>query len=95
MGAVGSIAGHAVRSSSVGDVHTLVINDVLYAEVQRRAAADGTTATAVVEAALRSYLGPGGLIDRIHERNVEVSSEDVLAFAYEELDACRADRDAG
>lgn len=74
---------------------TLVINDDLYAEVQRRAAADGTTDTAVVEVALRGYLGPDGLIDRVHERNNDVSSEDVLAFAYEELDAYRADPKAG
>lgn len=76
------------------DVATLVINDDLYANVQRRAAADGMTDTAVVEAALRSYLGPDGLIDRVHERNHDASSEDVLALAYEELDACRADHDA-
>lgn len=84
---------HAVQSSSVGDVATLVINDDLYADVQRLAAADETTDTGVVEAALRSYLGPDGLIDRVHE-NHDVSSEDVLDFAYEELDAYRAGRDA-
>jgi hypothetical protein len=73
---------------------TLAINDDLYAEVKRRAAAEGTTDEAVVKAALRSYLGLGGLIDRIHERNRDVSDDDVLTLAYEELDAYRAERDA-
>lgn len=77
-----------------GDVTTLAINDDLYAEVQRRAAAEGTTDAAVVEAALRSYLGPDGLIDRIHERNRDVSDDEVAALAYEELGAYRAERDA-
>ena len=73
---------------------TLAIDDDLYAEVQRRAAAEGTTDAAVVEAALRSYLGPDGLIDRIHERNRDVPEEDVVTLAYEELGAYRAERDA-
>jgi len=73
---------------------TLAIDDELYAEAQRRAAADKATDTAVVEAALRSYLGAGGLTDRIHERNREVSSEDVLASVYEELESYCVERDA-
>ena len=71
--------GHTPRPGILGDVTTLAINDDLYAEVQRRAAAEGTTDAAVVEAALRSYLGHDGLIDRVHERNREVSSEDAPA----------------
>lgn len=78
----------------VGGVPTLAIDDDLYAEVKRRAAAEGTTDAAVVEAALRSYLGLRAPFDRIHERNREVSDADVLALAYEELDAYRAERDA-
>lgn len=77
----------------LGDVTTLAINDDLYAEVQRRAAAEGTTDAAVVEAALRSYLGPDGVIDRVHEHNRDVT-DDVAALAYEELCAYRAERDA-
>ena len=95
MGAVVDPApGRGVRPGILGDVTTLAINDDLYAEVQRRAAAEGTTDAAVVEAALRSYLGPDGLIDRIHERNRDVSDDDVAALAYEELGAYRAERDA-
>jgi hypothetical protein len=71
-------------------VTTLAINDDLYAEVQRRAAAERTTDAAVAEAALRSYLGRDGLIDRIHERNRDVNDEDLAAPAYEELGAGRA-----
>ena len=74
------------------DVTTLVINDDLYAEVQRHAAAERTTDAAVVEAALRSYLGHDGLTDRIHERNRDVDDEDLAALAYEELGAERAAR---
>jgi len=76
-------------------VATLAINDDLYAEVQRWAAADGTTPEAVVEAALRSYLGPDGLFDRIHGRNHDVANGDMFALAYEELGAYHAERDAG
>jgi Arc/MetJ family transcription regulator len=94
MGAVvGPAPGRGARPGILGDVTTLAINDDLYAEVQRRAAAEGTTDAAVVEAALRSYLGADGLIDRIHERNRDVS-DDVAALAYEELGAYRAERDA-
>jgi hypothetical protein len=75
-------------------VTTLAINDDLYAEVQRRAAAERTTDAAVAEAALRSYLGRDGLIDRIHERNRDVANEDVASLAHEELVAYRAERDA-
>ena len=73
----------------------MVIDDGPYADVQRRAAADGTTDTAVLEAALRGYLGADGPIDHVHERNRDVSSEDVLAVAYGELDDHRAEPDAG
>ena len=54
----------------------------------------GTTDAAVVEAALRSYLGPDGLIDRLHEGNRDVADDDVASLAYEELGAYRSERDA-
>ncbi|MBW3606080.1 MAG: hypothetical protein KY460_14505 [Actinobacteria bacterium] len=54
----------------------------------------GYDGSALVEAALRSYLGLGALVDRIHERNRDASDEDVLELAYRELDAYRAERDA-
>lgn len=73
---------------------TLVIDDELYAEIRRRAAAEGTTDTALVEAALRTYVQPAALIDRVHERNRHTSDDDVLKLAYQELDAYRAERDA-
>lgn len=78
-----------------GSMTTLAIDDELYAEVRRCAAAEGTTDTAIVEAALRSYLGFGALIGCIHGRNRDVSDQDVLELAYQELDAYRAERDAG
>jgi hypothetical protein len=53
------------------------------------------TDAAVVEAALRTYLGAGTLIDRIHDRNQDVSDGDVLELAYQELDAYRSKRKAG
>jgi hypothetical protein len=46
----------------------LAISDDLYVEVQRRAAAEGTTDAAVGEAAMHSCLGPDGLIDRSTSR---------------------------
>lgn len=52
---------------------------------------EGTTYADVVEAA-RNNLAPDGMID-LHERNREVSDEDAVALAYEELDAYRAERD--
>lgn len=73
---------------------TLAIDDKLYAEIKRRAAAEGVTDTALVETALRSYLNGQTIIDRIHQRNRNLSEQDALDLAYSELDAYRAERDA-
>jgi hypothetical protein len=72
----------------------LAIDDELYAEIKRRAAAEGMTDTALVEAALRSYLSGHTVINRIHERNRDLSEQDARDLAYRELDAFRAERDA-
>lgn len=73
---------------------TLAIDDKLYAAIKRRAAAEGVTDTALVETALRSYLNGQTIIDRIHQRNRNLSEQDALDLAYSELDAYRAERDA-
>ena len=86
--------GYEFGASIIVMMTTLAISDELYAEIRRRAAAEGTTDTAFVEAALRSYLGLDALVDRIHDRNRDVSDEDALQLAYRELDAYRAERDA-
>lgn len=51
---------------------------------------EGTTYADVVEAA-RNNLAPDAMIDRVRD---EVSDEDAVALAYEELDTYRAERDA-
>ena len=61
MGTVVDLApGREARPGILGHVTTLAINDDLYAEVQRRAAAEGTTDAAVVEAALAATSAPTG-----------------------------------
>lgn len=57
------------------------------------AARSGRRDSDVVEEALREYAGLA-VVDRVRSRNRDLSAEDALALAYEELNATRRERQA-
>lgn len=70
---------------------TVYIDDDVLRAARVLAARTGRRDSEVVEEALREYTG-SGVIDRVRARNTDLTAEEALTLAYEELHALRRER---
>jgi len=82
-------------SSMAKQKTTLYLDETVLRQTAAAAAGSGRDESAVVEDALRRYLGLE-VVDQVWSRNAEtaLAPDEALALAYEELRAFRAERDA-
>lgn len=70
---------------------TYEIDEQLRRAIKRAAVNSGLREYEIVDRALRAYLG-WDIMDRLRDRAPQLSEEEAMRLAYEELHAVRADR---